>query len=120
MINLYIAADINNIDFTNRILEIVLSVIGTLFLAICTYAFKLAKRNGIVRELTNVLGEYIDTLILETKNEIAMWEERKPDNSYRYNLEPDIREMLLSKLRNRLEHLEKLSARYHKQDREKI
>lgn len=121
MINLYIANDIiNNYDIINRILEIVLSVIGTLFTGICVYAFKLAKRNGIVRELTNVLGEYIDTLILETKNEIAMWQERKPDNSYRYNLEPDIREMLLSKLKNRLEHLEKLSVRYHKQDREKI
>lgn len=120
MFNLCLSSEIINFDIVNRILEIVLSVVGTLFLAICTYAFKVAKRNGVVRELANILGEYIDTLIMETKNEINMWEERKPDNSYRYNLEPDIREMLLSKLKNRLEHLERLSIRYHKQDREKI
>ena len=111
---------LDNIDNINRILEIVLSAIATLFAAACVYAGKLAKRNGIVRELANIMGEYIDTLIIETKNEIAMWEERKPDNSYKYQLEPDIREMLLSRLRSRLEHLEMLSVRYHKQDREKI
>ena len=112
--------DIINLDIANRVLEAVLSVVATLFIGISTYAFKVSKRNGIVRELANIMGEYIDTLIIETKNEIAMWEERKPDNSYKYQLEPDIREMLLSRLRSRLEHLEMLSVRYHKQDREKI
>ena len=77
MINLCLSADVVNIDNINRILEIVLSVVGTLLTGICVYAFKLAKRNGVVRELANVMGEYIDTLVLETKNEIAMWEERK-------------------------------------------
>ena len=120
MINLCLVDDVINIDNINRILEIVLSVVGTLLTGICVYAFKLAKRNGVVRELANVMGEYIDTLVLETKNEIAMWEERKPDNSYKYQLDPDVREMLLTKLKNKLEHLEKLSTRYHKQDRDKL
>ena len=109
-----------NLDNINRVLWAVLSAIATLFVGISAYTFKVSKRNGVVRELANVMGEYIDTLIYETKTEIALWNERKPNNTYRYQLEPDIREMLLSKLRNRLEHLEKLSARYHKQDREKI
>lgn len=120
MINLCISPELVNIDNINRILWAVLSAIATLFVGISAYAFKVAKRNGVIRELANVMGEYIDTLIYETKTEIALWNERKPDNSYRYNIEPDIREMLLSKLRNRLEHLEKLSTRYHKQDREKL
>ena len=109
-----------NVDNINRILEIVLSAIATLFAAACVYVGKLAKRNGIVRELANIMGEYIDTLIIETKNEIAMWEERKTDNSYKYQLEPDIRQMILKRLKNRLEHLELLSKRYHKQDRDNI
>lgn len=122
MINILLMTgpDVINMDNINRILEIILSVVGTLFLAICTYAFKVAKRNGIVRELANIMGEYIDTLIYETKNEIAMWEERKPDNSYKYQLEPDMRQMILKRLKSRLEHLELLSKRYHKQDRDNI
>lgn len=106
--------------------NLIVELLGTLIplttaiVGLIIWLIRLWKRNRKVCEIANVMGENIDNSIIECKNDIAMWEEIKSDGTYRYYLEPDVRETLLTKLKNKLEHLQELSERYHKQDIDKI